>query len=103
MSPKRSDFCEFCDGALRQRVVRAQFPYMGQTIYIDHVPARVCDRCGEQYYEGRVYERMAEIAKDPSRFVGEVRFPLAEYAPGTTSRAETADEGEGLRDTLKQV
>jgi YgiT-type zinc finger domain-containing protein len=79
MNRESSDFCEFCEGKLHKRVVRARFSYMGQTIYIDQVPARVCDRCGEQYYDGRVYERLVEIAKDPAHVRDNVVFPLARY------------------------
>ncbi|MBM4033099.1 MAG: YgiT-type zinc finger protein [Planctomycetes bacterium] len=79
MKRERSDFCEFCEGKLRERVVQARFSYMGRTLYIDHVPARVCDRCGEQYYDGKVYERMVEIAKEPDRAKGTIAFPLADY------------------------
>ena len=71
--------CEFCDGALEQRVVRARFQFKGQTIYINHVPAWVCCRCGEQEFDGPVYERMEEIARDPGRIVDKIAFPLAEY------------------------
>ena len=81
MNRESSDFCEFCEGRLHERVVQARFSYVGRTVYIDHVPARVCDRCGEQYYDGRVYERMVEIAKDPGRAKGTIVFPLAEYDP----------------------
>lgn len=92
MKPERSDFCEFCEGTLRNRVVRAQFRYMGQTVYIDNVPARVCDRCGEQYYSGRVFERMAEIAQDPRRLVGTVSFPLADFAADAPSPLEVGEK-----------
>jgi YgiT-type zinc finger domain-containing protein len=79
MKRERADFCEFCEGTLRESVVQARFSYMGRTLYIDNVPARVCDRCGEQYYDGKVYERMVEIAKDPGRAKRTIVFPLAEY------------------------
>ena len=92
MSKRNSDFCEFCDGTLQEQVVRARFHYMGQTLYIDHVPARVCDRCGEQYYGGRVYERMVEIAKDPRRVKGTVTFPLADYDADAASSLDTPEK-----------
>ena len=79
--------CEFCDGALEQRVVRARFQYKGQTIYINHVPAWVCRRCGEQEFDGPVYERMEEIAREPGRIVDKIAFPLAEYDAGSPQQA----------------
>ena len=91
MNRESCDFCEFCEGSLHKRVVQARFSYMGRTLYIDQVPARVCDRCGEQYYEGRVYERMVEIAKDPHRVQGTVVFPLAQF--GADPPAPAAERG----------
>ena len=87
MNRESSDFCEFCEGRLHECVVQARFSYMGRTLYIDHVPARVCGRCGEQYYDGRVHERMVEIAKDPRRAQGTIVFPLAQYDATATPPA----------------
>ena len=33
-----ADRCEFCDGIVEHRQIRARFQFHGQTIYIDHVP-----------------------------------------------------------------
>lgn len=71
--------CEYCDGKVEQRVVQARFRYKGQTIYIDHVPARVCAKCGEQYFDAPVYKGMEAIAKQATRIQRTICFPLAEY------------------------
>ena len=71
--------CEFCDGKVEQRVIRARFHFKGQTIYVDGVPAWVCDKCGEQYFEAPVYKALEEIAKHGSRIKKSICFPLAEY------------------------
>jgi len=73
------DPCEFCDGQVQQRTVRARFHYRGQTIYIDGVPAWVCTRCGEQYFDAPVYKHMEDIARHSDRITRTVAFPLAEY------------------------
>ncbi len=59
--------CEFCDGAMEERLVLARFHYKGQTLYIDRVPASVCGKCGEQYFDTPVYKRLEEIAKQSNR------------------------------------
>jgi hypothetical protein len=33
------DRCEFCDGTMEPKVIRARFRFWGQTLYIDDVPA----------------------------------------------------------------
>ena len=47
MKKTAADPCEFCDGRIEHRIIRARFHYKGQTIYIDRVPAWVCTHCGE--------------------------------------------------------
>jgi len=74
-----NDRCEFCDGIVESRIIRAEFCFKGRTIYIDNVPAWVCGKCGEQYFDAPVYKRMEEIARHSDRIRKTVCFPLAEY------------------------
>jgi hypothetical protein len=60
-------------------MVRARFQFRGQTIYVDGVPAWVCGRCGEQYFEAPVYKRLEAIAKHRRRIKRTLSFPLARY------------------------
>jgi hypothetical protein len=43
------------------------------------VPAWVCVKCGEQYFDAPVYKRLEEIAKHRDRIEKTICFPLAEY------------------------
>jgi YgiT-type zinc finger domain-containing protein len=74
-----NDICEFCDGKVEQRVIQARFHFKGHTIYIDGVPAWVCAKCGEQYFDAPVYKRLEVIAMHSSRIKKNICFPLAEY------------------------
>jgi len=71
--------CEFCEGPLKWRRIRAQFHFKGETIYVDDVPAWVCTKCGEQYFDAPVYKRLEEIARHRDRIKQTVCFPLAAY------------------------
>ena len=73
------DPCEFCEGKVVPRTIRARFCFQGQTIYVDRVPVWVCDRCSEQYFEAAVYKRLEAIAKQRRRIKRTVSFPLARY------------------------
>jgi YgiT-type zinc finger domain-containing protein len=64
---------------VRQRVVQARFHFKGRTIYVDHVPAWVCSKCGEQYFDAPVYKRLEAIARKRGRIKKTICFPLAEY------------------------
>ncbi len=79
MRPKPTMTCEFCEGPVEPRVILTSFHYMGKTIYVDGVPARVCQRCGERYFDGPVYERLESIAKRSGRIKEAIEFPLAHY------------------------
>jgi YgiT-type zinc finger domain-containing protein len=74
-----NDPCDFCDGKVTPGRVRARFYYKGRTIYVDSVPAWVCAKCGEQYFDAPVYKRLEEIARHRRRIKKTICFPLAEY------------------------
>jgi len=75
----KHDLCEFCDGEIEYHIIRARFNFKGQTIYVDNVPAWVCARCGEQYFDAPIYKRLEEIARHRNQIINTVSFPLAEY------------------------
>ncbi len=75
----KQDPCEFCEGRVEHRLVRAQFHFQGQTIYVDNVPTWVCAKCHEQYFDAPVYKRLEEIARQKDSIKRTVSFPLAEY------------------------
>ncbi|MBI2304801.1 MAG: YgiT-type zinc finger protein [Chloroflexi bacterium] len=75
----KHEACEFCNGQVEQSVIRVQFHFMGETIYVEGVPAWVCAKCGEQYFDAPVYKRLEDIARHRSRIQKTVCFPLAEY------------------------
>lgn len=75
----KSDSCEFCQGKMERCAVRVRFPFRGETIYVDKVPAWVCTKCGEQYFDAPVYKRLEAIAKRRGRIKKTISFPLAEY------------------------
>ena len=71
--------CEFCDGKVEYRIIQTGFHFKGQVIYINGVPAWVCDKCGEQYFDAPVYKRLEDIAKHRDHIEKKICFPLAEY------------------------
>jgi YgiT-type zinc finger domain-containing protein len=79
MKMTTQEVCEFCDGKVEPRIIQARFRFQGHTIYVDGVPAWVCVKCGEQYFDAPVYKRLEEIARQNSRIKKTICFPLAEY------------------------
>lgn len=74
-----ADQCEFCEGEMKQRSILARFRYKGQTIYVENVPAWVCNRCGEEYFDASVYKRLERIAQQREQIDKVISFPLAEF------------------------
>jgi YgiT-type zinc finger domain-containing protein len=76
---RKGETCEFCEGSLEFRRIRARFQFKGDTIYVEGVPAWVCTKCGEQYFDAPVYKRLEDIARHRHRIKETICFPLAAY------------------------
>jgi len=76
---KKGDRCEFCTGEMEQRRVLARFRFKGETIYIENVPAWVCNNCAEQYFDAPVYKRLEQIAQQRDQIKQTICFPLAKF------------------------
>lgn len=74
-----NDRCEFCEGEVKPRRILARFRYRGQTIYVENVPAWVCDKCGEEYFDASVYKSLEEISRQRERIQRVISFPLAAF------------------------
>ncbi len=84
MSDMQGDICEFCDGRMEHQIIMARFRYKKQTIYVENVPAWVCNQCGEVYYDAEVVERLEKIAQRREEIERTISFPLAEYSMALT-------------------
>ena len=60
---RQGDQCELCSGKMEHKRVLTRFRFKGHTIYVENVPAWVCNKCGEQYYDASVYKRLERIAQ----------------------------------------
>lgn len=75
----RQEKCGFCDGLIKPAVRRVPFHYKKDTVYIENVPVRRCNRCGEVYFEAAVYKRLEKIAENKRQIRTRISFPLADY------------------------
>jgi HTH-type transcriptional regulator/antitoxin MqsA len=73
------EICEFCDGEIEYRIIQARFHFKGSVIYVDGVPAWVCNKCNEHYFDADVYKKLEDIAKNSQLIEKTICFPLAEY------------------------
>jgi YgiT-type zinc finger domain-containing protein len=78
---KHVDDCSYCGGRVTQRYVQKPCWWGEQLVaMIDHVPAGVCEQCGERYYEAKVLKTIEGLLKHKKAFKTQIRIPLAEYA-----------------------
>ena len=77
----KADTCEYCDGILEPRRILTQFRHKGETIFVENVPALVCNKCGERYFDAPVYKRLEKIAQQSKRIRRAISFPLARFSP----------------------
>ena len=74
------DFCEYCNAILpdNEKLVTVYRHRREQHFIFEHVPARVCSRCGERYFSEQAVSGMGQLMKQKERFPNLVSVPLIE-------------------------
>ncbi|MFN2594675.1 MAG: type II toxin-antitoxin system MqsA family antitoxin [Actinomycetota bacterium] len=66
---RRADYpsaCAVCGGSVAERTVTLSVPGPdGETRLVHHVPAGVCETCGEQYLTSLIAERLERLLDEP--------------------------------------
>jgi YgiT-type zinc finger domain-containing protein len=74
------DFCEYCNSPLPdgEKLVTVYRHRRGQHFIFEHVPARVCPRCGERYFSEKAASEMGQAMRQPEPLPNLVSVPLIE-------------------------
>ena len=73
--------CDVCvAGERRAKLIQYSLPMAGGLILVDHVPAEVCDRCGEVTLSPDVVERLQQTVCDRHSPARIVETPVYEFA-----------------------
>jgi YgiT-type zinc finger domain-containing protein len=75
----KDETCEYCDGELRPKTVCVHYRRRGQLTMIENVPARVCRRCGERYYDAVTVERIDRIGRSRKGTKRKVIVPIRDF------------------------
>lgn len=75
--------CVFCGGILEDMVVRFTYEEGDKYLFVEHVPALVCNKCGEKIYSPEVTDKLLKFAKDEFRPVKTVEVPVFDFAEMT--------------------
>lgn len=80
------DRCDFCsEGRLRSHQVREYYRAGKGLVVMERVPAYVCDKCGERYYDAHVAKQMRQLAKKRARVKARISFPLIRFQESKAS------------------
>jgi HTH-type transcriptional regulator / antitoxin MqsA len=72
--------CQVCGGtAARNEFVSEVFTVDGRRVLVEHIPAQVCERCGEPTFSRETTERVRRLVHEarPAKTVSLVVFALA--------------------------
>ncbi len=83
--------CTYCGSDTREDIVRAAFWGRQGLLAIEDIPARVCQRCGEQFYDEQTAQRIENIvdgsADAPTR---QILVPMFSLGPATPTATGTS-------------
>jgi YgiT-type zinc finger domain-containing protein len=71
--------CEYCDGTVHPSRVTAFWRHEKNMVAIEGVPAGVCNRCGERYYDAEVVRRMELIVKHRDKAKRRLKVPVMKF------------------------
>ncbi len=74
------DFCEYCNAPLpnEEKFVTVYRHSHGKHFIFEHVPARVCSRCGERYFSEKSVSEMGQAMRQREPLPNLVSVPLIE-------------------------
>lgn len=71
--------CEVCGSdSFREKRVDRSFAVEGRPVLVEHIPAKICERCGEATFEAVVAEKIRQLVQES-------------HTPGRTIQAEVID------------
>jgi YgiT-type zinc finger domain-containing protein len=62
MTSAKKNHCDFCTGTTERKTVMREITRDGET-YTFSVKAKVCNKCGERYYDGKTLLEMEKMVK----------------------------------------
>jgi HTH-type transcriptional regulator/antitoxin MqsA len=72
--------CVFCGGDTKHMLVTFSYEEENRYFLVEHVPAEVCERCGEKTYSPAVTDELLKFAKDNAKPFKKLEVPVFDYA-----------------------
>jgi YgiT-type zinc finger domain-containing protein len=71
--------CPFCGGQSVKDTVTFTYEEEDKYIFIEHVPADVCERCGEKMYTPEVTGELMRIARKKLQPARKIEVPVYDF------------------------
>jgi len=78
--------CVFCGGKTTETCTTFSNEVAGKYFIVEHVPAEVCERCGEKTYSPEVTDELLKFAGNQVRPVKKVEVSIFDFALGCETR-----------------
>ena len=72
--------CVFCGGETKKMLVTFSYEEESRYFFVEHVPAEVCECCGEKTYSPDVTDELLKFAKDKFKPVKKLEVPVFDFA-----------------------
>ncbi len=69
-----------CQGEYEHKLVTLTVRHRGELVVIGHVPAEVCNVCGDQLFEPETNHRIDQLLEHPAETEPTPSVPLYDYA-----------------------
>lgn len=71
--------CVFCGGKVERKLVTFSYEDEDKYLLVEHVPAEVCEKCGEKTYSPQVSDELLKFAKDEFKPVKTIKVPVFDF------------------------
>ena len=72
--------CDLCGGTVERQLVSYTLFYEGNWIIVEHVPANVCQQCGERLFEPETVDHLQKIIWGHRKPARKIETPVYEFA-----------------------
>ena len=73
--------CTICGSAARQeKLVEEVFRIDGQYVLVDHIPASVCDRCGDETFSRETADRIRLLVRGEAKPTRSIAVKVFDFA-----------------------
>lgn len=72
--------CVFCGGKVTRKHVTFAYDEGGKYLFVENVPAEVCQQCGERTYSPEVTDNLLQYAESSHEPIRTIQVPVFRYA-----------------------